>query len=470
MSFLDSQKVASREKRIGTLSHYNGKFASLKEDTQGSEIHQRVRTFSQSCPDEVIYALKVLGRMNHIALVVHGSVGCSATGIWLHRDSGINWYSTNLTERDTILGGEEKLRKAVSRAYDEESPEAIFIIGTPVVAINNDDTAAVIMELQEEYGIPIVDIRTDGFKSKTPVNGYDIVLHALLRCAAARTPSDEKENFINVISLSESREDICSVVQILHELGIECQVIPQFSGLAKIRRAARAKASVVLHQEEGAYLAEELEEVLKVPYIRTDTPVGVTGTRRFIRKIARAFGIEKQAEAYLNEKEQEIQRLIRQEILDGKKVFLDIELSEAASLVNLVESLKGSVSGIAFSGVDLKNRELLKKLDTLSNTVPVVIANGQPFEKANLLSKTETDYYIARQGELYFAAEQGVVPVLLGTGAVLGYEGIVQFVQRIEKAESMRASVTYLSQNSPGMYRLSWLRKNSNWYVKQEVR
>ncbi|MCD7865943.1 MAG: nitrogenase component 1 [Clostridiales bacterium] len=468
MSVIEERKALTREKRLSTLSHFNGSLDQLRGEIRGVQIKQRVRTFSQVSDDEIIYALRALGRIGQSAIVIHGALGCAASGIYYHQEQETHWYSTNLNERDTILGGDEKLRRAVICAYEEQNPKVIFIVGTPVVAINNDDVNSCILELEEELGVKILSIYTDGFKTKSPVTGYDIVLHALLRDIVEHDNS-QTDDFINVVTLSENREDLAAVVKILKDLGISYQLFPRYSEIDGIRKAGRARATICLDADEGGYFAEGLEQLNGVPYIRTEPPIGIRGTRQFIRKLAQALSIEERASAYIEEQESMVRKKTQRSVFAGRSVFLDTKTSYVRNLTDFAESLGAKVSGIAITGVDLNNRVAIEKLDSLANATPVVIANGQPFEKANALSKDKVDFYISTAGDVAFAAQQGSIPVSFAESGILGYAGIVRFADQIVISEAGTGLAKILSK-SHALYRNSWLKKSGNWYVKQEVR
>ena len=321
MSFLDERKALTREKRLSALSHFHGTLEGLIDETSGSEIKQRVRTFSQIHSDEIIKAFDVLSEIDDAEIIVNGSVGCGNVGLSKSDRDDFSWFSTNLVERDTILGGDDKLREAILRAYEEKHPKVIFILSTPVVAINNDDINSVILELEDEIGIPIISIYTDGFKSKTPVTGYDIVTHSLLKYLVDKV-NEEKGDFINVISFSENIEDVAAIAEILNELKIHFQVLPRFSSVEEIKRASKARASVVLNPEEGSYLAKELEEVFGIPYIETDAPIGLRGTENFLLKLAQFFNIEDEALKYVEDSKKQIIEVTEFDLLKEKKIFL----------------------------------------------------------------------------------------------------------------------------------------------------
>lgn len=472
MSFIEDKKALTREKRISTLSHYNGTLESLANDIGGREIRQRIRTFSQSAYDEIIYAFRVLSKIEQSTIVIHGAIGCSASGVYFNEENPIHWYATNLNERDTILGGDEKLRRAIIRANEEQHPKVIFVVSTPVVAINNDDINAVILELEEELDVKIISIYTDGFKTKTPATGYDIVLHSLLRYVVDRHLDEkaEREDFINVVSLSENRESLASIAGILKELKIPYHILPQFSNIDEIKKAGSAKATITLNADEGAYFAEELEAVFGVKYIRTEAPIGLRGTRKFIKKLGKELGIEDQVSAYIKQKEADVEKLTNQTILKGKKVFLDLTFALAPGAAEFIEQLGGIVEGIAVSYVDLNNRVVIEKLDFLRNTVAIIIANEQPFEKANVLSKRGIDYYVSLDASPAFAMEQGSIPVSLLHTTFFGYDGVRQFVRQLEKANATENLRAFQAEKKKGLYQDSWLKKSSNWYIKQEVK
>ena len=472
MSFLDERKALTREKRLSTVSNYNGSFQSLTDEVQGTEIKQRIRTLSQSTYDEILYALQVLSGIEETAIVIHGVVGCAASVLYQNQYRSIHWYSTNLNERDTILGGDEKLRKTVLRAYEEVNAKLIFIVGTPVVAINNDDVNSVILELEEEIDAKVISITTDGFKTKAPVTGYDIVLHSLLRNVVDRiTDNDtEKQDFINVVTLSENRENVAAIVKILRDLEVPFQLLPRYAGVENIKRAAKARATITINPDEGGYFAKELEEVFGVKYLKTSVPIGTRGTRHFILKLAKELGIEEKAAKYIEKQEEYAEKIIHRKPLDGKSVFLDIDLASTIHFTDFIEKLGGEVVGLGIPYVDIDNRDDLVKLSSLENAVPVIIANGQFFEKANVLDKKKPDYYIGFSGQVGFAAEEGSIPVSLRSTGYLGYDGIAKFINLIEHAESGEGIYEFQNKNLKPLYKSGWLKKSSNWYVKKEVR
>lgn len=63
MSFLEDRRALTREKRLSSLSHFNGTLEALIDEVSGTDIRQRIRTFSQIHADEIIYAFDVLSKI-----------------------------------------------------------------------------------------------------------------------------------------------------------------------------------------------------------------------------------------------------------------------------------------------------------------------------------------------------------------------------------------------------------------------
>lgn len=461
MSLIDERKILTRERRLSTLSHFDGTLEQLKNEVSGDEIPQKIRTFTQIADDEIIFAIQILSRIKQAAVIVHGAVGCAASGIYFNQDFPVKWYSTNLNERDTILGSDEKLRNAVYRVYKEQCPEAIFIVGTPVVAINNDDVNSIIWELEDELGIKIIFIYSDGFKTKTPVTGYDIALHGLLKYIVGR--NEPKNDFINVVTISESAANLSAVIKIFSDLHIGYRLLPQFSDIDSIRNASAAAATVVLNEDEGALFAQELEESFGVPYVKASPPIGIKETRAFIQALAQVLHIEEQASRYMENEEEKLKKQTEGFNLNGARVFFDGNLPAAAGFSELICELNGELAGISVPYADLQNRKYLDKLKT---DIPVIVGTGQPFEKVNVLSKNHADYYISIN---YALTDTNAKPVSLAKEKYFGYEGAANIIRLIKEADRQSAlSERLRSDNS--YYRQAWLKRSSNWYVKQEVK
>ena len=468
MSYLSERKIVTREKRLSSLSHFNGTLEQLASEISGDEIKQKIRTFTQIHPDEIILAAKLLSTIQETAVIIHGCQGCAAGGIGFSRNEKRNIYSTNLQERDTILGSDAKLSDTVRRVYHELSPRAVFIISTPVVAINNDDISSVIYELEDELNIKLVPIFTDGFKTKNSYTGYDIALHGLLKylvLPAIDKDADPEKDFVNIISVSESKRALNQIKRIFSDLGLKYNIIPNFSSIQDIIRAKHAKASIVLNPDEGAYLAQELQESFGVEYIPIPAPIGLEATKTFIQKLAGLFGIQDKSNSYIRDNESKILKQTVNRIFSNKAIFLETDSFLLPNYINLLEELGARVTALAVPFIDLNNRKIFLKLAQNKPLTPIIVGNGQLFEKTNELSKNSYDYFLSNRNNVAFAADYNTIPITLQNTAVFGYSGFSELYHIFSSARFFPGS----NQNSNSIYADGWLKKRGSWYVKQEV-
>lgn len=509
MGVLDERTIVAREKRNSTITAYYGPTERLREDLEVTDIRQRIRTFSQTNSDEVTVALGLLSTIKDITVVIHGAIGCSASMVgYQYRNqyssnrqlknggSSINnqigWYSTNLDERDTIMGGDEKLRTVVEHAYHDYKPKAIFVVGTCVVAINNDDMTAVILELQEELEIPIILINTDGFKSKAGINGSDIVLHGIGKHLISNqreitdqqneteeknvanhqgsinheSSSNQQNIQVNIISTSLNHQTKKELQHVFDKLGLKANIIPRYATIDEIRTANQSVASLALNSEEAEVLLQGLDE-RGIPSIKTQAPIGTKAISKWLNKLGKQLGIREKVEELIQEEDKKIQSYIAKQPLKGERVYIDLPASLAASTAELIEELGGEVVGITIPFVDEGNKENLRRWN---KEIYVQVGDGQLFELANIFAKNQVTYYIAEQAKGGFMAKQGVIPISIGNKNIFFYQGIKTFVDSIQRAKRSVSYTRYISKDSVKPYSDSWTKKSTNWYIKQEVK
>lgn len=478
MGVRTQRTIPVREKRTAALSNYHGALGQLISDTQG-EIEQRLRTFAQAGNDEILYALAILSTIRGASVVVHGSPGCSASWKYFNRIQTAPIYTTGLNERNTILGGDDELRKTIRVAL-RHGAAAVFIVGTPVTAISNDDVSSVILELSEETDVPVLFINTDGFKSKTPVTGYDIVFHAFLRYLIRDKDNPEnrkppKTEFLNLISVSESIQDLTAITKLISALGIRWHLLPLFSSVDGIQNASLAAASIAVNRSEGHLLGEGLRDDFGVPYLEAGYPASLESVREFLMVLGTAFNAEEKVSAFIRQQEESLREDFLKQPLAGKSFFLELEVYAAKSITQLIISLGGTVTGYVFPYVDEKNREQLKEIESVladahaPDLITAVVANGQPFEIVNALSKSKPDYY-AGSGELSrVAAGLGIVPFYSGQFPLCGYDGIRAFIDTAVKLKSTGSGSVKAVDAASDYYREEWLKRRGDWYIKREV-
>ena len=269
------------------------------------------------------------------------------------------------------------------------------------------------------------------------------------------------------MSLSENPGNLLAIAELLGRLDIPCNICPRYAGIGGIARASEARFSLSLDDAENEYFLLGLKERFGVPWIKTNPPIGASAVRDFVKKTAETFGSAGKAEALIEEEERKIATLTSGKPLEGRKVFLGMDLSRALGFAELIEELGGEVSGIAIPHLDKGNAGGLKARSGLPGVIPVIIAQGQQFELVNALSKHPADFFIGSSEDAPAAAFAGALPLALDTPTWYGYEGIAAVAGELQKAAASGIR-DFACGAVP--YSEAWLKRSGNWYVKIEVK
>ncbi|MBK1714994.1 hypothetical protein CKO43_19720, partial [Rubrivivax gelatinosus] len=288
--WLRARVAPVREKRLGAIGAFHGTLAALARESVAGAPAQRLRSFSHDHASDLQAALALLAGVSGLGIVVHGPAGC-ATAL---RGARAAWASSGLDQRDSILGGEARLARSVRALHAAHAPQAIAVVATPVVAINNDDIESTVAELRDELGIPVFAVGCDGFRSKLSGTGRDVALHALLRQLLPPRPR-ERGNHALLLGGATAAVDLVAAGGLLGELGLASVGFPHALALAELERLATARLSVALDGDDGAYAAALLAEGYGVPSVATPPPIGREATSRWLAAVGEASGRGEQA-------------------------------------------------------------------------------------------------------------------------------------------------------------------------------
>lgn len=471
MSLLKAKSSRTREKRLDTLNAWQGNVSAAVTEFSDGEPVKRIRTFSQSTQDDLLYALRLLAAIRNSVSVIHAGRGCVAAGLFHQVTKGNGrWIVTNLDDRDTIMGADLKLRKAIKEVYHRYKPEVIFIVSSPIVAINNDDIQSVVEELHEELELDIVPIYVTGFASHHAVTGYDTTLHALLKYLAGKRGEHNKNNSVNLLSVAEHTDDRREAERILTSLGLELNILPDEASHGTFRHAAAARYSISLDQDTGNYLGITLRDEYGVPYAEASRPIGIGATGRWLSVAGKALGLDEAAVKLFHEQESErVQKALGDFNLNGVRVYLGLASATSFSVLSLIEELGGEVVGITVSRLDQLHKECLEELSSRYLVLQIHVADGQPFEEANIIKRLSPDLYLGDSAHLGQIGRLGIPVVSLEETPVLGYNGVIALARRFSAALLNRTFGAALAR-TPLPYKESWFRRSPNWHIKKEVK
>ncbi|MDR2634610.1 MAG: nitrogen fixation protein NifE [Clostridiales bacterium] len=476
--------IREERRHTETVNDWGGNSIDAAEKFRAKCMGRADRVFSQGLQCQQINSVMALLSMEDSAFVVHSPLGCagccSMANDWfrvgqMHRGDfsmrNARVLVTNIDERDVILGGEEKLKKAVLTAYERYKPKIIFIFTSCASAIIGDDIEAVSAGLREEVDSLIVPLRCEGFKSKICASGYDAaflsISEYILRAAPRQT---EYPDLLNLFAPpTVSFYDQLELERILGALGIRTNYIPFYSSLEKIRDIPRAHASTAICKVFADEFMRELKDKYGIPYSHTIMPIGTRNTTKWLLGIAELFGKTEEAKAYIERETESVRPLLDglRKRLEGKRAFITGGTGRSFAAAALIDDFGMKLVGMQTPTYDDDVQIDVEYLNAIHGNFMIDVANMMPFEQVNLLNKLKPDVFI---GIPIWAAKLGfpTTHVLDIKRPTMGYKNLVYLGNKIAAQIENPGYNKNLAAHTKLPYKKSWYDEDAFKYITKE--
>ncbi|HEY3376307.1 MAG TPA: nitrogenase component 1 [Armatimonadota bacterium] len=501
MSLRTDKVVPGREERLGAGIAFGGSACALGKSKPGCLKHAE-REFSQSGLCQMLPMLGMLLTLPDTAVIVHGGLGCSGPGINMNssnirlrnmqrgvaKDPDTRWISSNLTEYEVIHGGGDKLDEAIRTIHTRFQPKSIIVMQTCTPAIIGDDVSTIVDHLREELDVPILLACCEGFRTKVWATGYDIAFHALVhgfiehdkegrpsRKAPWQPGQRPRINLINLASLGKPDED--EITRMLNAIGIDVSIGPNYATREEFRRMTQADLTVSICPTHDDYFVHYLQEEYGIPAVLRDMPIGLENTRNWLLDIARHFGLEAATEQFIADETAKAQQAVQSflPVLQGKHAFFSAGEFRALVTASLFQELGLEVVGLRSYHHDDFGTPFYAKLvqGQDGKDFPVDIANFQPFELTNLLTRIQPDLFVGHVTDNVWAAKLGLPTMTIFRifDTYTGYRGYYEVARKAARVLRNPAFNRNLSVNAVPMYRQEWYAEDPFTYIKpgQEV-
>lgn len=476
--------VQIREVRLNSITGYQG---DAKELVQAAEygLKDKQRSFSQcmGCATSKAACMSVM--IQDSAVISHGPVGCASC---LHEFDftyrvnaplrGVEQptqrkiFTTNLQEKDTVYGGNQKLAAAIREVYERTKAKSIFVLTTCAAGIIGDDVESVCEEAEEELGIPVIATFCEGFRSRVWTTGFDAAYHGIAR-KLIEPPRERRTDIINVINFWGT--DIFK--DWFAPFGAKPNYITPYSTTNTLRHSSEAAATIQACSTLGSYLAAALEQEFGVPEIPAAPPYGIEQTDRWFRALGKILGKEDVAEQVIAEKRAKYLPRIEElrEKLRGKTAYVTAGAAHGHALLDILGELGLDARGAAIFHHDPvydsgrpENDQLAQRVRDHGNVPNFNICNRQEFELVNALNRIRPDLLLARHGGMtLWGAKFGIPSLLVGDEHYsMGYEGLVNYGERILEALENDEFVKNLQKHAVNPYSKWWLSQQPDYFLK----
>jgi nitrogenase molybdenum-iron protein alpha chain len=383
---------------------------------------------------------------------------------------GAPWVVSGIDERDSIMGGDRRLRAAILALAAAHRLSAIAVVTSPVVVINNDDIDSVRLELADELGVPVIPVLTDGFRTKVAASGHDTAVHALFKHLPA-PPRPASEDRVNLLAIAESAEDAAHLRSLLAEAGVSATAVPRYGHIDDIVRAGQARLSVSLDRDESNYAGEALRSRYGVDYLELPVPIGVAATGNWLRAVGGAMARGNQADG--------VDRLHRRRLAIERphltpparaRVFVHLPARPAFAVIDLLTDLGLAIAGLGLTTDSASHNPSLQRLAEQTPDLAVLVGEGQAFEEVNLVRRLRPDLIVTRGQAAVHLLRLGIPVLDLQRVPFFGYQGVVRVADAIARRLANPSLARFLAESREARYTEGWLGKSTHWFIKHEVK
>lgn len=375
--------------------------------------------------------------------LVHGPIGCAvytwdirgalSSGPELHRLS----FSTDLQELDVIFGGEKKLSRALFELIERHKPKAAFVYSTCIVGIIGDDVDAVCRQVEEKTGIPVIPVKSEGFKGNKRA-GYTAACNAMARLIGTGDTSSITPHSINILGDFNLAGEIWMIREYFERMGVE--VVANITGdgrVADIQRAHGAALNVVQCSGSTMDLANMMEDDYGIPSMRVSY-FGVEDMAQALYDVAEHFKedptILERARLLVTE---ELQILLPQlayykDALEGKKAA--IYVGGTFKAFSLVKAFRLLGMEVVMVGSQTGTEEEYRELAEITDPGTIIVDDTNPLELTSFLEEKRVDIFVG-------GVKERPIAYKLGVGfcdhnherkeALAGFSGMLNFAKEV---------------------------------------
>lgn len=348
--------------------------------------------------------------------LVHGPIGCAvytwdirgalSSGPDLHRES----FSTDLQELDVIFGGEKKLYAALIELIERHQPKAAFVYSTCIVGIIGDDMDAVCRRVEEETGIPVIPVQSEGFKGNKRA-GYQAACKAMFRLVGTGETESISPYSINILGDFNLAGEIWLVRDYFNRMGIE--VVANITGDGRvddIRRCHGAALNVVQCSGSTMDLAKMMEDEYGIPSLRVSY-FGIEDMADSLYRVAEFFKDSEMMERTREVVRLEIEAIMPElkrykQALTGKKAA--IYVGGAFKAFSLVKAFRMLGMTVAMVGSQTGTKEDYQELADICDPGTIIVDDTNPLELTSFLEEKSVDIFVGGVKERPIAYKLGV--------------------------------------------------------------
>ncbi|MGB7432278.1 MAG: ferredoxin:protochlorophyllide reductase (ATP-dependent) subunit B [Ahrensia sp.] len=254
---------------------------------------------------------------------------------------------TTFQARDLGADTAEIFKTACRDAAERFKPQAMLVGASCTAELIQDDPGGLAKTL--DLAMPVIALDLPSYQKKENWGAAETFYQLVRGFAGGRTPKAKQEgaapscNILGSTSLGfRNRDDITEVCRLLHEIGVDVNVIAPLGATPEdLTHLPDADFNVVLYPEIAGVAASWLQRTFNQPCTKT-VPIGVGATKDFIAEVGAITGIDV-SKMVLNAHERLswYSRSIDSNYLTGKRVFIFGDATHAVAAARIARDELG---------------------------------------------------------------------------------------------------------------------------------
>jgi light-independent protochlorophyllide reductase subunit B len=317
---------------------------------------------------------------------------------------------TTFQARD--LGGDtaQLFQNAVSEAYQRYQPRAVLVGASCTAELIQDDPGGLAQALQ--LPVPVVPLELPAYQRKENWGASETLYHLVRRVVS---PSKEREdragraarcNILGPTALGfRHRDDLREITGLLEEMGVDIHVVmPWQASVDDLSRLPQADFNVVLYPEIAMTTALWLERQCQQPFTRS-IPIGVAGTRDFIREVATLAQLDVASTLERHDHASWYARSVDSNYLTGKRVFVFGDATHAVAAARVA----AHELGFEVVGLGTYSREFAREVREAAKQYGVEpLITDDYLEVERHITELQPELILGTQMERHIAKRHGI--------------------------------------------------------------
>lgn len=204
---------------------------------------------------------------------------------------------TNISEKEVIFGGEERLRETIGNALKVINADLYVVLTGCSSEIVGDDIEEVVRSFRDAEK-PVIHASTAGFKGNNYL-GYEWVLQAIFE-QYLKPAAGKRKGLVNIwasIPLHDPfwHSNLSELENLVSQLGLIPNTIFGFGkGIKNIDLIPEAEFNLVVSPWAGLSSVKLLEEKFGTPFLHYPAiPIGAFETSKFLRAVSDFAGLDR---------------------------------------------------------------------------------------------------------------------------------------------------------------------------------